>query len=71
MMPEAIAALTSAALALPEIFRVQATCDVDNLKSARALEKAGFTREGRLDRFMVHPNVSAEPRPRYMYAKCR
>ena len=70
-MPEAIAALADIALALPETFRVQAFCDVENRPSQRALEKAGLVREGRHERFIIHPNVSAEPRACYMYAKCR
>jgi RimJ/RimL family protein N-acetyltransferase len=71
LMPEAIEALASASLARPEIFRVQAICDVDNYASARALEKSGFLREGRLDRYGVHPNLSPEPRSVYLYAQCR
>ena len=70
-MPEAIAGLADIALALPEIFRMQAFCDVENRPSRRALEKAGFLREGRHERFIVHPNVGSEPRPCYMYARCR
>ena len=70
-MPEAISNLTEIALALPEIFRVQAFCDIENQPSQRALEKSGFSREGRHERFVVHPNLSAEPRPCYMYAKCK
>jgi [ribosomal protein S5]-alanine N-acetyltransferase len=70
-MPEAIDSLASAVLAMPRFFRVQATCDVENGKSARTLEKAGFVREGRHERFMVHPNISSEPRASYMYARCR
>ena len=70
-MPEAIFGLSRVALALPEVFRVQALCDVENHPSQRALEKAGFLREGRRERFIVHPNLSSEPRPCYMYALCR
>ena len=70
-MPEAIHALASAALAHSETFRVQASCDIENLPSQRALMKAGFTREARLERYTVHPNVSSEPRACFMYAKCR
>jgi RimJ/RimL family protein N-acetyltransferase len=70
-MPEAIQSLTNAALLKPTIFRVQATCDVENIPSQRALEKSGFKREGRLDRHTVHPNISSEPRACFMYAKCR
>jgi [ribosomal protein S5]-alanine N-acetyltransferase len=70
-MPEAIAGLAGIALGLPGVFRVEAFCDVENRPSQRALEKAGLLREGRHERFVVHPNLSPEPRPCYMYAKCR
>jgi RimJ/RimL family protein N-acetyltransferase len=69
-MPEAVAALASAALDAG-YFRVQAHCDVDNVPSQRTLEKAGLAREGRLERYVVHPNVSPDPRPCFIYAKTR
>jgi [ribosomal protein S5]-alanine N-acetyltransferase len=68
IMSEAIDALAKAALALPHIFRVQAFCDTENSQSQRVLEKAGLKREGRLDRWIVHPNISPEPRACFMYA---
>jgi len=70
-MPEAICTLTEAALGLSRFFRVQAACDVENHQSARALEKSGFVREARLERYIVHPNISSEPRACYIYARCR
>jgi [ribosomal protein S5]-alanine N-acetyltransferase len=70
-MPEAVSALAANARGSLGFFRVQAFCDVDNAPSRRTLEKAGFIREGRHERFNVHPNLSAEPRPCYMFAKCR
>ena len=70
-MPEAIQTLTGIALQSSGIFRVQATCDTENIPSQRALEKSGFDREGRLERHTVHPNISSEPRACFMYAKCR
>ena len=70
-MPEAVRGLTAGALAEERFFRVQAFCDVENRPSQRTLEKAGFTREGRHERFAVHPNMSLEPRPCFMYARCR
>ena len=70
-MPEALDALSSAALALPAYFRVQATCDTQNLSSARVLEKSGFVLEGRLARHAVLPNLDAEPRASLLYARCR
>ena len=71
LMPEAIDALVTLALARPNLFRAQATCDVDNRASARALEKSGFVCEGRLERHTHHPNISDEPRPCFLYARCR
>lgn len=70
-MPEAIAVVASQALSQAAFYRVQAFCDVENIPSQRALEKAGFEREGRHERFIVHPNLSTEPRSCYMYAECR
>ena len=54
-----------------EIYRVQAFCDVENLASARVMEKAGMTREGVLRRYVLHPNISDEPRDCFMYAIVR
>lgn len=71
LMPEALLALTDTALASPDIYRVQATCDVGNSRSMRTLEKAGFVREGRLERYMVHPGIGSEPRAVWLYARCR
>jgi len=70
LMPEAINALVAAAQALPNCFRVQATCHVNNTASARTLEKSGFMREGRLERFAMFPNIDDEPQACFMYAHC-
>jgi len=70
-MPEAIQSLTGKALQNPGIFRVHAACDTENIPSQRALETSGFSREGRLERYTVHPNISPEPRACFMYARCR
>jgi [ribosomal protein S5]-alanine N-acetyltransferase len=69
-MPEAIVSLADEAFKQGSL-RVQALCDVENRASQRALEKAGFAREGKLERYMIHPNVSPDPRDCFMYAKCR
>ena len=55
----------------PTIWRLWATCDVDNLASARVLEKVGLVREGTLRRAIVRPNLSEEPRDAYIYARVR
>jgi ribosomal-protein-alanine N-acetyltransferase len=67
-MTEALRTVIDWAFTEPEFYRVQAFCDVDNLASARVMEKAGMRREGLLRRYVVHPNISAEPRDVYMYA---
>jgi RimJ/RimL family protein N-acetyltransferase len=39
------------------VWRVWASCDVDNLASARVLDKIGMTREGKLRRLVIRPNI--------------
>ena len=68
LMSEAADAMIQWALSHPEIFRVWATCDVENEASARLLERVGMQREGTLRRWIHHPNVSDEPRDCYCYA---
>lgn len=68
-MTEAAGAVLEAAISLPGVSKVNAMCDVQNIGSARVLEKIGMTREARLRSFVVHPNVSGEPRDVYVYAK--
>jgi [ribosomal protein S5]-alanine N-acetyltransferase len=70
-MTEAVQALTQMALHEVPVARVAAVCDVDNVASARVLEKSGLVREGRLARYIVHPNISDEPRDVYLYARTR
>lgn len=68
IMTEAARSVVSYALAQPAIFRVQAFCDVENIASARTLERIGMSREGTLRRYIIHPAVSNEPRDCYLYA---
>jgi RimJ/RimL family protein N-acetyltransferase len=68
---EAATAIVSKSLDQPEIWRVQAFCDVENRASARVLEKCGLVREGTLRRYMVMPNMSDIPRDMYCFAKVR
>ncbi len=67
-MTEAVKALLQWALTQPDIYRVWSVCDVDNVASARVMEKAGMTKEGILRRWSIHPNISEEPRDSYCYA---
>lgn len=68
LMSEAISIIALTSLGKPAIYRVQATCDAENTASARAMEKAGLRYEGVLRRYIVHPNVSLEPRDSLLYA---
>jgi len=68
MAAEALRNLVEWALMQKSIYRVWALCDVDNLASARVLEKVGMRREGIFRRQIIHPNISAEPRDCYCYA---
>jgi [ribosomal protein S5]-alanine N-acetyltransferase len=71
LMPEAASAVTDWALAQPQIYRVWAICDYENLASARVMEKIGMQREGLMRRGVVHPNMSDEPRDCWVYARVR
>jgi RimJ/RimL family protein N-acetyltransferase len=68
---EAVSAIKDWALSEPEIWRVWAYVDVDNIASGRVLQKAGLEPEGVLRRFAVHPNVSDEPRDCWVFAATR
>jgi RimJ/RimL family protein N-acetyltransferase len=65
---EGVGSLIEWALSQESIYRVWALCDVDNVGSARVLEKVGMQREGVLRRQIIHPNISGEPRDCYCYA---
>jgi [ribosomal protein S5]-alanine N-acetyltransferase len=67
-MTEAVNTLVGWALKQPEIHRVWAVCDVDNVGSARVMENAGMKREGVLRRWSIHPNVGDAPRDSYCYS---
>jgi ribosomal-protein-alanine N-acetyltransferase len=65
---EAARAVVAWVLSLPSMRRVWATCDAENLASARVLEKIGFSLEAALPRSVVRPNLSSEPRDALMYS---
>jgi [ribosomal protein S5]-alanine N-acetyltransferase len=67
-MTEAVRAVVSWAIKEEDVYRVWAVCDIENLASARVMEKAGMQREGILRRWSMHPNRSEEPRDCYCYA---
>ena len=65
---EASRAITALLASAQQPHRIWATCDVENYRSARVLEKLGLKREGTLVAHRVRPNVSSEPRDSYVYA---
>jgi len=70
-MTEALRAVIAFGLSLPGVYRVWALCDVENLASARVMEKAGMSFEGVLRRNVIHPNLGDEPRDARCYAAVR
>jgi ribosomal-protein-alanine N-acetyltransferase len=71
LMTEVLTEVAGWALAQPAVFRIGAVCDVENVASARVMEKAGLVREGTLRRWLVHPNIGDEPRDCFVYARAR
>lgn len=71
LMTEALTEVARWARGHPDIWRIGDVCDVENRASARVMEKAGLTCEGVARRWMLHPNVSDEPRDCLRYAKVR
>jgi [ribosomal protein S5]-alanine N-acetyltransferase len=68
LMTEAVRFVVKWALSQPDVYRVWATCDVENVASARLLESVGMRQEGVLRRWIVHPNISDQPRDALCYA---
>jgi RimJ/RimL family protein N-acetyltransferase len=68
---EAVEGVIAFAFSLPHVERVQAVCHVDNLASARVMEKAGMRREGRLERYLFFPNLGDEAQDVFLYAVTR
>ena len=69
LMSEALDTLVAALGADRALYRVWATCNVDNERSVRLLQRAGFLLEGRLTRHAVYPSLGPEPRDSLLYAK--
>ena len=67
-MTEALIAMVAFALSHPRFDRIGAICDVDNVASARVMEKAGMTRQGILFGFTELPNLDPGLRDFYSYS---
>ena len=70
-MTEAAGAVVEWVIAQPEIHRVWATVDLENVASQRVLEKVGMVREGVLRRWLVFPNLGPVPRDVWSFARIR
>ncbi|MEP6834883.1 MAG: GNAT family N-acetyltransferase [Gemmatimonas sp.] len=68
---QAARAVVEWALSDKAIWRVWATCDTENVASARVLEKCELVREGTLRQFAVRPQLSPIPRNAFLYARVR
>ena len=68
-MPEVLDMLTTALQADRNVYRVWATTHVDNERSARLLQRAGFALEGQLARHAVYPTMGPEPQDSLLYTK--
>jgi RimJ/RimL family protein N-acetyltransferase len=71
LMTEAAGAVVEWVIAQPEIHRVWATVDLDNVASQRVLEKVGMVREGVLRRWAVFPNLGPVPRDVWSFARIK
>jgi [ribosomal protein S5]-alanine N-acetyltransferase len=71
LITEALTEVVGWGMRQDTIWRIGDVCDVENLASARVMEKAGQGREGILRRWIIHPNMSAAPRDCFSYARTR
>ncbi|MFQ5630184.1 MAG: GNAT family N-acetyltransferase [bacterium] len=69
IMTEALKAVIDWVGRQKEIRRIWAVCDVENMASARVMEKCGLQKEGLLRNWMLHPNRSDQPRDCLCYAR--
>jgi RimJ/RimL family protein N-acetyltransferase len=46
---------------------IQSFCDIDNIASARVMEKAGMKKKGILPEYILHPNRSPKPVDVFLY----
>ena len=69
IMTEALHAIIDWAEKEPGVFRIWAVCDVENIASARVMQKVGMEKEGLLHRWIILPNLGDIPRDCFCYAK--
>lgn len=69
MASEAASAVLTWLATQPEIVRIWATVDVDNIRSRRLLERHGLQLEGVMRMATVRPNIGGPPRDTAVYAR--
>jgi RimJ/RimL family protein N-acetyltransferase len=69
LIAEPVDLLLAAMASDPQVYRISAICHVDNARSARVLERAGLSLEGRLVRHTVFPNIGEVPQDVLLWAK--
>jgi len=68
---EAARVVVDWAIAQPDVHRVWAVADLENVASQRVLEKAGMVREGVLRRWMLVPSQGTVPRDVWCFARVK
>jgi ribosomal-protein-alanine N-acetyltransferase len=69
LMSEVVQLLIDEAQRDPAVYRMTAHCHVDNAGSAALLQRSGLRLEGRVARYAVLPNISAEPQDCLLFGK--
>lgn len=69
LMTEAVGVILRDLQQDSQLYRVSATCYVDNARSVRVLEKVGLVLEGRLARYIVLPNRGPDPQDCLVYGR--
>jgi hypothetical protein len=64
------APVVPSAVPQPEILRIWATADAENVRSHKVLERLGLHREGVLPMATYRPNIGGQPRATAVYAWC-
>lgn len=67
-IPEALKAIINWAMDQDDIYRVWAFCDIENIASAKVLEKAGMQQEGILRKWITLNSISKIPRDCFCYS---
>lgn len=65
---EIMQALISYLFNMLKVEQINSTCDIENKASERVMQKAGMKFQGILPNYVIHPNISIEPRDALNYA---